>query len=526
MDVNTSVGRANRQFDGRSDFTRNYAEISLTQMLFDGFRVRNRLARFEHTSRVRYYELLDEVETKALEASEAYLDVLRHRELVRLAQNNVDNHLQVQQRVGERSRSGVGNRADLQQIDGRLALARSNLMTEIANLQSVTARFQRLVGRAPGESLAAVAVPAEQIPESLESVLGTGYANNPALFAAFENTQTASAALKEVKAHRYPTFELGMRQGIYRSNNGFDNRIDPDPYGSENIIELRGRYNLYQGGSNRAAERAAHRRINQAESLRDKACVDLRQTTTIAYTDVLNLQEKRAFLAAHRDALVNVVGAYRDQFDIGRRSLLDVLDSENEAFQAERAYVAGNYDLQLSQLRTLHGMGRLLQSLALADARFPLLEDSRAGDIAPASNRYCTALADAQLNIGSYARSASPAATLELTGDTLFDSGSPVLREGAVVRLRAFVARVLKEGPALQAVAIVGHTDSTGSAERNRELSLARAVAVRDLLIEEGIAAGIITTAGAGPDQPIASNATAEGRAANRRVELRVRRAE
>lgn len=524
VDVNTSVGQGNREFDNRSDYSRNYAEIALTQMLFDGFRVRNRLARFEHTSRVRYYELLDEAENKALEASEAYLSVQRHRELVLLAQTNVNNHLRVQQHVQTRANTGVGNNADLQQIEGRLALARSNLMTELANLQSVTARFQRLVGHAPGAELAPVSIADERVPSSLEGVLRTSYANNPAIYAAFENTQSAEAALSETKANRYPTFELGMRQGIYKNNNSFDNRTDPDSYGSENIIELRGSYNLYRGGSDRAAERAAYSRINQAESLRDKACVDLRQTATIAYGDVLNLNLRRQSLASHRQAAAGVVVAYREQFDIGRRSLLDVLDSENEAFQAERAYTSGEYDLQIAKVRTLGSMGQLLQTLSLSSEKIPTLQDALSGEIAPASSRYCAAVADALLNLDGYTNFKA-SETLELSGDALFDVGSAVIKPGSRERLQRFVS-TLQNGGELSAISIVGHTDNSGSDALNRKLSLARAEAVRDFLIDSGIQGAILSVSGVAADQPIASNASANGRAENRRVELQVQRVE
>ncbi|TBV01205.1 agglutination protein [Pseudomonas dryadis] len=524
VDLSASAGQANRQFDNRSDYSRNYAEISLTQMLFDGFRVRHALSRAEHTSRVRYYELLDEAESKALEASEAYLGVLRHRELVTLAQNNVANHQRVQERVGERAQSGVSNRADLQQINGRLSLARSNLMTEIANLQSVTARFQRLVGRTPAASLAVVDLPSARVPGGLEEVLKAGYANNPALYAAFENTQAAEAAFGEAKANRYPTFEFGARQGLYKNNNSFDNRTDPDPYGNESLIELRARYNLFRGGSDRAAERAAQRRIGQAESLRDKACVDLRQTATIAHGDVLNLEQKRTSLAAHREGAANVVVAYREQFDIGRRSLLDVLDSENEAFQAERAYVDGEYDLQIARLRTLHSMGRLLQTLAVAREAIPTLDDINASPVATASSQYCSSVPGGALDIQQYLQPTRAEEILDLSGDALFDSGSALIKTDSQASLRRFVERLLQQGQ-LRALSIVGHTDNSGSAGLNRELSLARAVAVRDFLVANGVDAALISVSGAGAERPVASNNTVQGRAENRRVELHVNRA-
>jgi len=525
IDLNASMGQANREFDNRGDYSRNYAEVSLTQMLFDGFRVRNALAKADHTSRVRYYELLDEAETKALEASEAYFDVLRHRELVALAQDNLANHQRVQEHIGQRAERGVSNRADLQQIEGRLSLARSNLMTEVANLQSVTARYQRLVGQLPANELQPYDVPATRVPAELGQVLRNVYANNPALYAAFENTEVTQAALRETKSNRYPTLEFGLRHGTYKNNNSFDNRTDPSSYGDESIVELRARYNLYRGGSDRAAERAAYQRINQAESLRDKACVDLRQTATIAYGDVLNLQARTPSLDQHRTASNAVLVAYREQFDIGRRSLLDVLDSENEAFQAERAYTNGQYDLQIARLYTLHSMGELLNTLSLSSEAIPPLEDLRSTPAYDEASRYCEVVAGGVLDIDQYLQPQRTQQVVSLSGDALFDVGSAAIRPGTEARLQNLLQRVQEQGT-LRSINIVGHTDSTGSAGLNRQLSLERAISVREFLIQQGVDRAMVSVAGAGADRPVASNQTTEGRAENRRVELHINRAE
>jgi len=83
------------------------------------------------------------------------------------------------------------------------------------------------------------------------------------------------------------------------------------------------------------------------------------------------------------------------------------------------------------------------------------------------------------------------------------------------------LAQVLKAYPKAQ-VQLVGHTDSTGTAETNQTLSLDRANAVKSLLVAQGVAADRISTTGSGQDRPVASNDTEEGRARNRRLELNV----
>ena len=538
VDALGSVGEANRQHDGRGDgqggtknrgwYSRNYAEISLTQILFDGFRVRNQVAKAEHTSRMRYYELLDEAENKSLEVTAAYLDVLRYREMVRLAQQNVDNHKRVQAQIEQRAERGVSNNADLLQINGRLALAESNLLTEIANLQTVSARFQRLVGRLPAEDMAEVAAGQFAAPEDIQAVLDEGYANNPSLHAAFENIDVSEAALKEAKSHRYPTFEFGASHGAYKNNNGFDRRdingsSRGQRYGDESIVEIRVKYNLYRGGSDRAAERAAFQRINQAEDLRDKACVDLRQTASIAHSDIGNLKIKQDALKSHRDGSVRVVSAYREQFDIGRRSLLDVLDSENEAFQAERAYAHGHYDLIAANARTLQSMGQLLNTLSVSAEKIPTLSEINADSRVEDARQYCANYGTANWDVNRYFNSDAPVQVMDLNSDTLFDTGSAVIKAASVPSLERFVEMVKNNGT-LRQIEIVGHTDSTGSMALNRKLSLDRAIAVRDFMVARGVNSAIISAQGVASTQPIASNSTAEGRAENRRVTLTVKR--
>lgn len=529
VDLNAAAGRAEREFDGRGSYSRHYGEISLTQMLFDGFRVRNQLSQSEHSRKARYYEVLDEAENKALEAAQAYLDVQRYRDTVMLARENYRQHQQVHQQIEERAQRGVGNRADLRQITGRLSLAEANLETEVANLHDVTARFLRIVGRLPGDKLMPVDPLDGRIPPGIKSVLDEVYTNNPALHAAYETIQANEAAHRVRKSSRYPHLEAGLRHGLYKNNNSFDSRTDPDSFGGETIIELRLKYNLYRGGSDRAAERAALRRVDQAENLLDKTCIDLRQFTSIAHHDILNLTRKINSLQSHRDGARDVVVAYREQFDIGRRSLLDVLDSENEAFQAERAYTHGRYDLLGARYRTLNGMGKLMQALSLSPDQFEALQDPDDDYGSTSAGRYCrlqqTGEWDSSKLLSFEAETPKPMGgeLLRLQSDALFDVGSANLKQSSDLPLMRLAVQLLQLTD-IEKITIVGHTDSTGSDALNRQLSLDRAIAARDFLIEAGLDGSIISIAGVAADHPVASNATAEGRAANRRVEVRVLR--
>lgn len=107
---------------------------------------------------------------------------------------------------------------------------------------------------------------------------------------------------------------------------------------------------------------------------------------------------------------------------------------------------------------------------------------------------------------------------LNMPNNVTFDTGSSNLKPAGANTLVG-VAMVLKEYPKT-AVNVVGYTDSTGTRARNMTLSKQRAESVASALITQGVSAGRVRIAGMGPDNPVASNATENGRAQNRRVEI------
>jgi len=106
--------------------------------------------------------------------------------------------------------------------------------------------------------------------------------------------------------------------------------------------------------------------LSAAKEQRDRSCRDIRQVTSIAWNDVRKLREQLRYLEQHALSTEKARDAYRQQFDIGQRSLLDVLDTENELFQARRALAGAQFDLKLAEFRVLGATHQLLPTLGLA----------------------------------------------------------------------------------------------------------------------------------------------------------------
>ncbi|MFG6177817.1 TolC family outer membrane protein [Halomonas sp. THAF12] len=374
LDASAGVGREDRERDGRGSYDTDYAELTLSQMIYDGFATSSEVERLDRAELVRYYELLDASETTSLEAVRAYLDVQRYRELVRLAQESYRKHLEVFNQIEARALSGAGRGVDLEQISGRLALAESNLMTEASNLHDVTARYQRIIGELPSTSLAPAPAFGDRLPGDVSEALNLAFQGNPEFHAAIENIAATRAERRASQAAFHPQLDLVARTGTYQDSDS-GTALNSDSRQDRSSIELVASMNLYRGGSDLASFRAASERVEQSIDLREKACVDVRQTTQIAYNDSQRLREQLAYLNQHRLSTNRVRGAYQQQFDIGQRSLLDVLDTENEYFESSRAYVNAQFDVALADARTLAATGRLMQVLDVRRSDMPTLAE-------------------------------------------------------------------------------------------------------------------------------------------------------
>ncbi len=344
----------------RSRYDRNSSSLTITQLLYDGFATRNEIKRLDHARLVRLFEFFDTSESVALEVVRAYYDVLRYRQLVQLAEDNFVQHRSVFDQTDRRVRARVARAVDLEQISARLALAEANLLTETSNLHDTTARFQRLVGQVPSAEMPLPAQLKENIPADATTAVRQAQQRNGALRASIENVRASDAALSSRTGAYQPRFDLRLRRDKGSNLNGI-------PGSSEtNVAEVVMSWNLFNGMSDRSREKQFAEQLNVARDLRDKTCRDIRQTLLIAYNDVRKLNEQLGYLSQNKISVEKARNAYRQQFDIGQRTLLDLLDTENELYQAKRAEVNAEQDLNIAYGRTHASVGTLLGALELS----------------------------------------------------------------------------------------------------------------------------------------------------------------
>jgi adhesin transport system outer membrane protein len=575
VDVSASAGYERRNYGVEEEYNRNTAELSVTQMLYDGFRTSNTVDRFKRIQLIRYFELISQTEQTALEASIALLDVQKFKELVQLAEANLQEHESVYQQIEQSVGAGVARAADLEQISGRLSLAQSNVLTEYSNLHDVSARYLRVVGELPMNDIKQADLDEKNIPISVNQALDVAYKNSPSFYASLYNIEAQKANAKAQKAAFHPNVDLSARYGSQDRD-----ELGQNETRTEARVGIDISYNLYNGGLDNANLEQAYQDINIAKYQRDQSCIDIRQSLQIAYYNVTILEQKLPALDQHRESSTKVKIAYKDQFDIGQRTLLDVLDAENESFQSTRSYIVALYDRQSAILTMLKEMGKLLPALNVMSDKYPTLKEltddpivHNAQNICPSydvattfsrkaflqkkakqDNAYMSVTAmprylDIPLETDTTASSftdddgdgvpneqdtcpSTPLSTnVDLSGCTIYSAstsnieiGIPFSADSSDVRSQYIqeisrLADFLKENPTKQ-VEIQGHASLDGDRKYNRKLSEKRAFAVAEILIKQfDVEPKRVKSFGYGIDQPRVNEISVRANAANRRIE-------
>lgn len=407
-------------------------ELVLRQLIFDGFATANEVNRLNHAKRVRYYELQSAMQNTTLEFMRSYIDTLRFRQLAEYAKSNYVTHKQLYDRIKERVDAGVARRVDLEQASGRLALAEANLLTEMTNLHDVTARIQRLLGELPPATLEQADFYSAGVEATPAEALRVAYLKNPDLLSTIEDIQATKDEIKTKEARYLPRVDLQARKNLGTSSDGRNSTNAAD------VLEVTMSFNLFNGFSDQASVSQSIEKMNTANDVRDKACVDTRQLVTIAYNDIRQLKEQLDYRERHKKAIESAREAYRKQFEIGQRTLLDLLDTENEYFQARRSYSNTDYDIQAAYARLYGSQGELLNRIGSSRPGLPEVNRESYMDAATV----CQAIAPEQLEVDKAALLANAEPLTVNDRTVLKPLTQPTIKPAATCSAEAVTARV------------------------------------------------------------------------------------
>lgn len=337
------------------------AGIELRQNVFRGFADQGEIERQQARVRSSAYLVQSSSENIALDASRVYINVLRTQELLNIAEENLEIHLRIADQIKLRSESGVGSQADTDQIQGRLALAQSNVVIADTNLSDAESEYLAVVGHLPRD-LTQPLPPNSRMFDSLQDATLSALSTNPTLKSALADLEARYQQYEVSKAPFYPIIDLEL-----------DWRWDEDISVSTVTGErewfqalARARYNFFNGFRDQGRKAETLELVNEAREIKNNTERQVVESMRLSWMAYMNVLDRIEYLRNYVESSRSTATAYAKQFDIGKRTLLDVLDSEAEAIQSRADLIDAESDGLFAQYRILAATGQLVDSFGLA----------------------------------------------------------------------------------------------------------------------------------------------------------------
>lgn len=365
LDLSASAGFDRTENRGTGDMdtfaTYNYG-ATLTQMLFDGFAAKNEVERQEARVRSAAYRVEETGQLVGLAIVEAYLDVMRQRDLLQIAKDNVKEHLSMLNEIRSGAQAGRSTDADVAQAESRVAAARANEASVREALRRSESQFIRATGETP-DILVMPSVPTTQLQSNVDEAVKIAVTETPTLGIYEADADVAWQEYEATAANFYPRVDLQLQAGQQNDNGGIRS---VDKSASAQVIA---KWNIFRGGIDSHLRREHVYRHAQAKENRALASRAVEDDVRQTWAAMVSAGERAKEFNTQADANARVVTAYKDQFELDRRTLLDVLDSQNELFVSRSNAVNAQYLEILAVYRVLALQGRLLPTLGVSSPR-------------------------------------------------------------------------------------------------------------------------------------------------------------
>ena len=365
LDFEATAGRTSREApstnQSRNDFTSGEASLTLTQNLFRGFETTHEVEQARARIGSAGYRLYDTADNVALEAIQAYLQVVEERHLAELALANVESHERILAKIQERNFSGIGLRSEVEQTEGRVARAHASLIAQQNNLRDAQTGLHEFIGRHvdPYDLVepAELSNPAEV---GYGPLLDQALSGHPAIRSAQLNIEASHSDYRRSRSTNFPSLDLQVQQSYEHDTGGISGNTD------ERSVLLTLRYNLFRGGADQAEQRKRVSVLHEDKAFLDRVRRQVMDTLSLSWAADRAVREQLPYLRTHVEKARQTLESYLEEFVLNQRDLIDLLDAEAELNTARIRLTEARFQAYAARYRVYEGIGSLLPALGIA----------------------------------------------------------------------------------------------------------------------------------------------------------------
>jgi adhesin transport system outer membrane protein len=344
---------------GNGDWQRGReAGIVVRQLLFDGFTSVNEIWRQSARVDAAAFRVRERTELIALDATEAYIDVTRYLRLVTLAQENLAAHRKIFGNVQARYSGGRSGEGDVEQARERVQGAEAALHEFRRSLEDARAKYRKSVGLEPINLRAPGRLPS--LPGSKDATLAVALKYNPTLRAAGADTIAAKYGFHSTAGAFMPNASLELRH-----QRGADS-VTYSGYRTEESAKVVVTWDIFRGGQDSWKRVEAAERMIESTQREARLQRDAFESIDKAWSARTITNDRIGALTREADAARKVVAAYTKEYELGQRTLIDLLNAENVLFNTYVSLISARGVAVFADYQLLAAMGQLLDYLKTA----------------------------------------------------------------------------------------------------------------------------------------------------------------
>ncbi|WP_324172708.1 TolC family outer membrane protein [Sulfurimonas sp.] len=328
--------------------------LTYTQNLFEGFQTLHRVEAQEHRTLSAAYSYIEKVNNTSFEMVNTYLQVMKNRELLDTEKANVKINLEIFSKVQKLYDAGLTTLSEVNKIESSLSLAMSNLVVQENTLEDTIYNLQRVLGRTlnPDEMIRPELT--TTLPKSLDEAKEFALQNNPSLLVIKYNIKFAQASYKEKKAPFYPSIDIEISQSMNKNLSG----VHGDDVRFRAMAYLK--YNFFNGFADNAALQKSLSTLYQEQESKNISKRLVIEGLSLSWASNKKLREQLVHLKNYKKFSLKTLTLYSKEYDLGKRSLLDLLSAQNDFIGSKAQIINTQYSMLFARYRILDAMGTLV----------------------------------------------------------------------------------------------------------------------------------------------------------------------
>ena len=331
--------------------------LKYTQNLFKGFETTYQVKEHENRTIAAAYNYIEKVNSTTFEMVNQYLLVLKQNELLANTQANIDINEEILVKVQKLYDSGLTTLSEVNKIQSSLFLAKSNYLVQENNLKDAINDMHKVFGRYVDIDTMTKPNTDFILPDTIEDAIQFAMLNNPSLLVSKYNIKLAQATYHKNKSPFYPQVDIEVSQSLS------DNLGAAEGQSGRFKAMAFVKYNFFNGFADEATLQKSisevHKEVQIKNTYRRETIDDL----ALSWDANIQLAKQLVPLKEYQSYSEQTLELYKKEYDLGRRSLLDLLSAQNDFINSKSQIINSEYSGLFAKYRILDALGTLVTTI-------------------------------------------------------------------------------------------------------------------------------------------------------------------